>query len=225
MNNKTKLTILCTGVMFSMALSTGCSSKKMVMEGYFDAIEVNKNNSTDVLNMLPEKGMLRTSNSVSVLEKKGANREVGIVVFKENDDQVLRTDYLQKKQNLTHVRLYSVIKTEVSDKVLNQPFENNMRKHVAILRYCWENLVTDAKPFLEDQETESLMGLARTALSTGIIHLTSRPREAEELMSTKGFKFEHPTLKNCWMWLEQDTENTYTVTIRSKSIIDPFMKW
>ncbi len=223
--NKAKLAILCTGMIISIAASTGCSSRKMLLENYFDAIKVNKSNSTEVLNVLPERGALHTDNSVSVLSKKGSNREMGIVVFKEEDSQVLRTVYLQKKQSFVEVKLYLVIKTEVADDLLNQPFKTNAQKHLAILRYCHNKLKDDAKPFLEDKETESLTGLARTALSIGFIQLEDRPREDGELQGDDGFKYEHPTLDACWMWLKQDTENTYTVTIRTNSLLDPLMKW
>lgn len=206
-------------------LMAGCGRGPLTLEKYFAQIKVGQSNATDVLNMLPEEGMLHTTSSVSVLRKTGFSREVGIVVFNQEDSLVKRTDYLQRRSELPYEKLGLVIQTIIPDEILDEPYESDMRKHAAILRYCHEAMISDVKPFTEDQQTESLMGLARTALGVGIIHLTNRPRESGELLKPKGFSFEHPTLNECRLILRQETDNIFTVIVRTRARIDPFVNW
>jgi len=205
---------------------SGCGGGPLELEQYCSQIKVGQSNSTDVLNMLPEKGMMHTTGSVSVVNHVGGSRELAIVVFSQDDSLVQRTDYLQKRESLSQVKLHLEIQTIVPDKLLEEPYENDMRKHVAILRHCHTMLKDDARPFNEDQETESLAGLARTALSVGIHQLTIRPREAYLLLQPQGFDFKHPMLDKCRLFLKQvDNSNVFVVTVRSKTMRDPLVAW
>ena len=95
-------------------LTVGCESKALMLERYFGQIKVGQSSTTDVLNMLPEEGMMHTTNSVSVLREVGPSREVGIVVFGQEDSLVHRTDYLQRRSALPFERLGLVVQTVVS---------------------------------------------------------------------------------------------------------------
>ena len=168
---------------------------------------------------------MHTAGSVSVTNKKGWSREVGIVVFSDQDSRVRRIDYVQKRGGFPFIKLNMSIQTVVPDELLKEPYENDMRKHEAILRHCHTALIQDAKPFVEDQETKSLVGLARTALSIGITQLTNRPREADMLLHPDGFEYEHSTLDSCKLKVKQEENNIFTVTIRTKALADPFVSW
>jgi len=196
-----------------------------MLERCFAQIQVKASTSTDVLNMLPSGKMMHTAGSVSVTDKKGWSKEVGIVVFSEKDSLVQRTDYIQKRGGFPFIKLNMLIRTVVPDELLDEPYENDIRKHVAILRYCHSTLIKDAKPFVEDQQTESLTGLARTALSIGITQLTASPREADLLLQPDGFEHEHSTLDKCKLNLKQEDNNIFIITIRTKALADPFVSW
>lgn len=218
--------IIWSCMVVMLVLSAGCrSSKSIQLDEYFRQIEVGRSNATDVLNMLPEEGMLHTTSSVSILNKKGWSREVGIVTFNQADSLVQRKIYLRRHSDLLLERIYLFIQTVVPAEVLEEPYENDMRKHVAILRHCHETMIEDVKPFAEDQETVSQMGLARTGLGLGILKLADQPRDADQLLQSGGFKFKHSTLGRCQLNLGQIGENVFTVELRSRAVVDIFTGW
>jgi len=204
----------------------GCGGKKpLPLEETFSRIEVGRSNATDVLNLLPEKGILHTESSVSIYNKKGFSGEVGIITFNQKYPVVERVVYIQKRSRLVSEKIYLFVQLAVPTELLEQPYETDMRKHAAILRYTQDALINDSRPFLEDQKTESLIGLARTALGVGILELDKRPREAYALTQKQGFQFEHGTLGTCHMALRQNMENVYSIGIRSHTMVDPLTQW
>jgi len=218
--------IMLSGLGVMMVLAAGCgSTKPCSLESCFSQIEVGRSNATDVLNLLPTKGTLHTDSSVSAFNKKGWSREVGIVTFGQKNPAAERLVYVQRRSRLTSEKIYLLIQSVIPQDLLEQPYETDMRKHMAILRYCHEAMITDARPFNEDQGTESMIGLGRTALGVAILQLDKRPREAHRLLHKEGFDFDHPTLNICRAALRQDADNIYTVAVRSKATPDPFTGW
>ena len=218
--------IMLSGLGVMMVLAAGCgSTKPLQLEASFNKIELGRSNAADVLNLLPAKGTLHTDSSVSAFNKKGWSREVGIVTFGQKNSVADRFVYVQRRSSLTSEKIYLLIRSVIPQDLLEQPYETDMRKHMAILRYCHEAMITDARPFNEDQETESIIGLGRTALTVAILQLDKRPREAYKLLSKDGFDFDHSTLNVCHAALRQDADNIYTVAVRSKATPDPFTRW
>jgi len=224
--HKTMRLIMLGGLGVTLVLAAGCgSTKPLHLEARFSQIEIGRSNATDVLNLLPAKGALHTDSSVSVFNKKGWSREVGIATFSQKQSTAKRVVYVQRRSSLTSEKIYLLIQSVIPQDLLELPYENDMRKHIAILRYCHEAMIDDARPFNEDQETESVIGLGRTALGVAILQVDKRPREAYKLLRKEGFDFDHPTLNTCHAALRQDADNIYTVAIRSKATPDPFTGW
>ena len=213
-----------------LPVMAGCNAnKELLLESSFSHITVGQSTANEVLELLGEQGVLHTTSGVSVLREDRWAREVGIVQFAQADSLVRRKDYLQHRSVgwglLTEERLYLQIDTIVPDDILDQPYETDFRLHDAIMRYCHQAMIADTKPFVEDRQTESLMGLGRTALSIGILMLTERPRQADKILTRTGFPFRHPTLGRCHLWLVQKDPSTYTVAVRATDWVDPFMVW
>ena len=215
-----------------VVVSAGCQTSETVlpMQRDFGQIQVNESTATDVLNMLPDEGMLQTANSVCAFNRYGWSREIGIVRFSEAESTVERKDYLQHRSNQIvplfkkeEIRL--AIQTVVGDDVLSAAHENDMRKNTAILWRCHELLIEDFKPFVEDLETVSLMGLARSALEVGIRQLTIHPRRGEDLLGSEGFVYDHPTLNKCMLFLRQDGEDVFTIRVNAGGLVDPWVPW
>ncbi|MBN1764071.1 MAG: hypothetical protein JW860_02345 [Sedimentisphaerales bacterium] len=217
--------IMLTGIIVCITLFTGCKSSEMMLETRFREIIVGQSDATEVLGILPEEGMMHTTSSVSVMHKKGWSRELGIVTFRQEDSFVQRKIYLQKRSSLTHERLYLFIQVIVPAEVLEEPYESDMRKHLAILRYCHQAMIEDVKPFEEDQETVSQMGLARTALGMGIYHLSLQPRQAHTLLTEDGFKYDHTTLDKCIITLKEESDNIFTTEIHTSAMVDLITRW
>ena len=227
--NRSITMMIAGGLAGVLSVLAGCQSR-LPLEQRFAQITVGQSDATEVLNLLPEDGMLHTSNAVSVLGKWGWGCEMGIVTFNEADSVVRRKEYLQRRSGISippfvNEKLYFVVQTLVPEEVLNEPYEDESRKHAAILRHCQEALIADAKPFAEDQETQSLMGMARSALGVGILEFSRRPREAGDLLTEKGFGFEHPVMGKTHMRLEQHEENNFTLSLRAADTVDPFNPW
>ena len=224
--NKTMRLIMVGGLGMMMVLAAGCgNTKPLHLEACFNQIEVSRSNATDVLNLLPEKGVLHTDSSISAFNKKGWGREVGIVTFGRKDPTAERVVYVQRRSSLMSEKIYLLIRSVIPQDLLELPYETDRRKHVAILRYCHEAMINDARPFNEDQGTESMIGLGRTALGVAILQIDKRPRDAYKLLSKEGFDFDHSTLNTCYAALRQDADNIYTLAIRSKATPDPFTGW
>lgn len=222
--------VLC--VILLSVLSVGCQTfeRALPMQADFAKLKVGESTASEVLNLLPEEGMLQTANSVCAFNRHGWSRETGIVTFSETESTVQRKQYVQHRSK----QLFPLVKTEeilltiqtiVPEDVLEASYENDMRKNIAILRYCHESLIADAKPFAEDQETESLIGLARSALKVGIGELAKRPRRARDLLRPEGFVFDHFNLDKCAMFLRQDSENVFSVKVTAGGLVDPWVPW
>ena len=213
-------------------VGTGCRTSEPVlpMQRDFGKIEVGQSTATDVLNMLPHEGMLQTASLICASNRYGYSREVGIVKFSETESTVQRKDFAQHRSKhvlpfMKSEEIRLTIQTVVPEEVLGASYENDMRKHTAIMQYCREVLVEDLKPFVEDQEIESLMGLARSALEVGIQRLERKPREAGDLLTEDGFVFDHPTLDKCRLYLRQDGEEVFSIKVRAGGLVDPWVAW
>ena len=224
-----KTLIYTIAMMLCVVLLSGCGGPGR-LEDEFAKIVVSKTNSTEVMTLLPEPGMLHTTDSVSVLNKKSFLKEVGIVRFNSDDSLVRRKSYLKHRSRIKYPpfvteELYLYVQTRVSDKVLAEPYESDVSKNIAILRYCHDAMIEDGRAFNEDQATVRLIGLARTGLGVGIQQLISRPREADLLTSDKGFFYTHPTLGKCRLYLTHESDDVFTVTVKGSDFVDPFDTW
>jgi hypothetical protein len=201
----------------------------MSLQNKFIQIEVNQSDATEVLNLLSEQEALHTAESVSVFNRRGWSREAGIVLFNSINSLVKRKDYVQvRSQNavlLTKEKLLVFIQTIVSEEILEEPYESDMRKNLAILRYIHESLIADAEPFSENQPTVSLMGLARSALSEATVKLSQNPLQVHELLENNGYKFDHTVLGKTCIKLKQDTEDIFTLRVTAEDWVDGFNTW
>ncbi|MCH9023135.1 MAG: hypothetical protein IID32_10285, partial [Planctomycetes bacterium] len=210
---------------------TGCyTGSSLTLQKSFDEIHIGQTTSTEVLNLLPEEGMLHTAESVSLLIANGWTKELGIVRFSPTESVVLRTDYLHHRSKIatppyTKENLLLVIKTTLPDDLLNEPYENEMRKFLAILEFYQSSLIDDARPFEQDQQTLSMIGLGRAALSTAIWNLSNNPRRTSEITSQNGFSFIHPTLGKSNLTIEEHADGIYTLTLTATATVDPYKTW
>jgi len=221
---------IVTACLTVSVLAAGCNSTKpLPLQKSFSQIEVGQSDSTEVLNLLPEVGMLHTTDAISVFNKQGWSSEVGIVRFSSADSTVLRKDYIQlRSQNallLTNEKLFVFIQSVIPPDVLDEPYENDTRKHLAILNYCHESLISDALPFNEDQPTLGLVGLARTAINEAMLNLSDHPRRAYQLLEQPGFGFRHSVLGKSRLRLDQDAENIFTIRLASEDLVDIVNTW
>ena len=214
------------------AALAGCSTGQTLtlkLQASFDEIHIGRTTATEVLNLLPEEGMLHTAESVSLLTTTNWAKELGIVRFSHTESVVLRTDYLNHRSHLTppltKENLLLVIKTTLPEDLLNEPYENEMRKFLAILEFYLSSVIDDAKPFENDQQTLSMIGLARTALNSAIWHLSTNPRRTGELTSREGFSFVHPTLGKSNLRIDEHTDDIYTLTLTATETVDSTGVW
>lgn len=211
---------------------TGCQQSQpraLTLQERLDQITVGQTNSTEVLNMLPEEGMLQSSSSVSVLNKGGWYEETGLVTFDEDDAQVKSKVYIQHRSKqmliITDESLMVAIATVIPDEVLNEPYETDTRKYLALLKHVRKELAADAEPFTEDRPTESLIAMARDILHMGILTLTEQPRRGHELVSDDGLTFDHPVMRNSYVKLIQHEPNLFTIKCKAHSAVDPWDNW
>jgi hypothetical protein len=213
-----------------LCLMAGCNSRILPVQDNFNLITVGQSDSTEVLNLLGGEGMLHTADSVSVYRKKGWAKELGIVQFNAEDSLVKRKDYVQVRSSqttplLTNEKIYLMVQTIVPQDILEQPYESDMRQHLAILEHCQAAIISDLKPFEEDQASVAVMGMARSALREAIVQITDRPREAEKLLTEKGFDFTHTVMGKSRVRLVQDKENIFTLHLTGADLVDPFNTW
>ena len=214
-----------------LALTAGCnSSKPLPLQSQFGGIIVSQSSAAQVLSWLDQEAMLTTENAVSVFNKHGYSRELGIVRFNSDDSLVLRKDYIQVRTNtalppFTREKLNFLIQTVVPDDLLNEPLETNMRNSAAIMQHCREVFISDAQPFLEDQKTFGLVGLARKALQEAMLQFNENPRRASELLTNAGFTFNHSVYGESVLRLRQGPQNIYTLTMTAADWVDPFNLW
>ncbi len=218
-------------IILALLSAPGCSSNSLPLQKSFAEIKTAQTNSTEVMNMLPDQGLLVTDSAVSAFHKKGWTKELGIVRFAETDASVQRKEYMQIRSQLAAIPLFVdeklilQVQSVIPADILNQPYENDLRKHEAVLRYCHQALQDDGRAFSYDQQTESLIGLARTVLGVGIQQFAARPRESEQILDPKGFPYEHPTVGKCRLNLFQQDNGVYTVIIRGGKWNDPITTW
>ncbi|MBN2211338.1 MAG: hypothetical protein JW709_08075 [Sedimentisphaerales bacterium] len=224
--------IFSLGLAFIALLLGGCAANNASMQQQFDAIIVGQTDSTEVLNTLDNKGLLQTTTSVSVAHNPRWGGEVGIVQFSETDATVRRRIYFAHRSSqqaplatreTTHLAMVSLI----PDDILNEPYETNRHLYRAVLGYLQEALISDAQPFTEDQNTESLIGLARAGLQTALIELDHRPRAVDDVTTEKGFTYMHPLMGRSVLFLRPDPDNhaIYALTIDTGAWADPLTGW
>lgn len=215
-----------------LVLAVGCASNRpMAMEKQFAQMVIGQTESGEVMEMLDSPGMLQTPGSVSVTNEQRWGTELGIVQFDQVKATVQRKDYFRHRSAqqvpfLTREQTCLMVETLVPPDVLNAPYENEVRKHMAILQYVLDAIKSDVRPFQEDQKTTSMMGLGRHGLEVGIAKLSLEPRQAYKIVEPKGFVFDHPTLGNCQLMLKAgDMEGVYSLVIRSGAWADPLTAW
>jgi len=227
-----KRTGVMTGGILVLGLAlAGCGgARKLSLEARFDQVRVGQSRAEEVLALFEDQPVLQTPEAISVAVEQRWGGEVGIIEFSPVDATVRRKEYFRQRsvqpaplmtREETYLRMQGICPKEL----LEQPYENELRQHVAILEYFLESLKGDVRAFVEDAETESLMGLARTALETGIRALSRHPRRGSELTAPKGFLYEHPTLGNCRLQLTDEGNNIYSVRLGSGVWADPLVGW
>ena len=218
------------GLMAFVGVLGGCAATgPLPLQRQVSEILVGHTTSTEVLDQLSHEGMLHTANSVSALSERGWATELVVISFDEKNSSVSRSLYLQRRSRKgfpqTKEMLYLRVQTELSDAVLDEPYENEMRKKVAILSAIHSLVVEDTRSYSEDQQTVSLMGMAQNALGVGIEKLKSQPRKAGQLESSSGFSYKHPTLGSASVTLSQDTERIYTIILEAWDNVDSVGNW
>jgi len=212
-------------------LAGGCSERMPLMKS-FQLVEVGSTDSATVMSLLPQEGLMHTEDAVSALTKKGSQKELGVVRFQQTDSVVQRKNYLLVRAQTSvppfaRQQFYLFIEAIVPAEVLDAPYADEQAKSLAILRYGHETLVKDGKDFSQDQDTQGLIGMGRTALGVGIQQVTSRPREAYLLTSKEGFDFVHPVMGKSRMFLKVNPEkpNLYTLQLLAKDTVDAWDLW
>ena len=219
------------GLLAAVVCLAGCQSENHLIVGkQMTQIEVSKTDTATVLELLPEKGLLSTAEAVSVYNKAGWSKELGIVQFNANDSLVKRKVYVQVRSELlappfSREKLYVYVQTVLPADWLNEPFENESRKNTEIIRHCRELIINDSRPYEEDTKTVSMIGMARSALNEALVQLAERPREATQLSEPKGFPFTHTIYGKAWVKLESQEEDIYTVKLTSTDWVDPVQTW
>ena len=229
MNNPLSRLIIIAIALFAATL--GCNSAKpLPLQEQFTMINVAQTDASEVLNLLPEKGMLHTTDAISAYNKKGWARELAIVLFNSEDSLVKRKDYIQTRSQITvppftAEKMYLQVQTLIPQDILDEPYESDMRKHAAILQYCQNAVIADVKPFQQDEKTAALMGMARSALREAIVNLDQRPRDAYLLLEPKGFDFSHSVMGKSRLKLIQNKENIFTLHLQCTDTVDPPNVW
>ncbi len=219
------------GCLASLVGFIGCQSENQLIVGkQMTQIEVSHTDTAEVLELLPEKGLLSTAEAVSVYHKAGWSRELGIVEFNADDSLVKRKVYVQVRSELlappfSREKLYIYVQTILPADLLNAPYENEARKNIEIVRRCREMIIDDGRPFEEDAKTVSMIGMARSALNEALLQLADRPRDATLLSDPKGFPFDHTIYGKTWIKLEAPEEDIYTLKLTSTNWVDPVQTW
>ncbi len=209
----------------------GCQSEDHLIVGkQMTQIEVAQTDTAEVLELLPEKGLLATAEAVSVYHKAGWSKELGIVQFNADDSLVKRKVYVQVRSELlappfSREKLYIYVQTILPADWLNEPYENESRMNIEIIRRCRELIINDSRPYEEDVKTVSMIGMARSALNEALLQLADRPREADQLSDPKGFPFDHTIYGKTWIKLDAQQEDIYTLKLTSTNWVDPVQTW
>ena len=209
----------------------GCGgTKPLPLESQFARIQVGQSDSTQVLNLLGEEGVMQTEASVSKAVHGREDRELGIVDFAQQDSVASQRIYVQMRSKtqvplLYHESLLVSLQLRVPEALLNEPYENEMRKSVAILKHSRAALIESAKPYMDDQKTQSLIGVVRMSLNQGIYHLETHPRTASQLRRHEGLPYDHPEFGETRLFLRQESGNIFNVTITSSDNVDAVDTW
>ena len=223
--------LLLTVVWLGLFLVAGCnSSQPLPLERQLADILVSATEAGGALQSLSEEGMLSTDRSISLFKQHGYCREAGIVRFDSEGSLVERKSYIQVRRRMilppfTQEKFHLLIQTVIPQELLSEPYDSPMRKYAAIVRYCREALIEDARPFLEDQKTGGLVGMARWALQEADVQLADRPREGHQLFGGEGFSFTHSVFGRSVLRLIQDKDHIFTLTFASTDWTDPFETW
>jgi hypothetical protein len=226
----TMLRFVCVGLISFGAVLGGCRAKgPLLLEKQFNSIQVGQTTSTEVMDLLDREGMLHSANSVSVLSEKGWAKELLVIQFNEKDSRVGRSIYVQmrsrRKGLTTKEMLHLTVKTKLLESVLEGPYENELREKVAFLESIHKLVVSDAREYGKDQQTVSLIGIARSALWMGIVGLKSQPRRVGDLERAGGFSYDHSTLGKVSLSLTNDSEMIYTLAVDASDEVDMVNHW
>ena len=212
------------------AVTGGCVAKRpLPMESQMKEIKVGQTTSSQLLNLLGSQKIRHSTNSMSLVSETGWATELVVVQFNEEDSQVQRKLYLQmrsrSKMLYTTETLRLDIETTLTNAVLDEPYEDTMRKQIAILDAFHNNVIEDTRPFKDEQQVVSLMGLARSVIGVGIQKLKARPRQADDLVKPSGFSYDHPTLGGVTLHLNYVSEKVYRVAIQASDTVDGVNNW
>ncbi len=220
-----------TMVVFVSLAIAGCGGyKPLPLESQFAKIQVGQSDSTQVLNLLGEEGLMQTEASVSKTNLTKANSELGIVRFGQNDSLASQRSYVQVRSEAQMPLMYKEsllisLQLRVPEAVLNEPYENDMQKSLAILKHGQAAMIDSSKPYLEDQQTQSLIGVARMSLNQGIYQLETHPRTASHLSRKEGLTYEHPEFGETHLFLRQDNGDIFNITITSRNNVGLVDTW
>ena len=206
------------------------SDDTVTLADAFDNIVVGQTDAATVLEYLPADGTLHSTASVSSFEDTGFGEVLGIVLFDATEsmasDTVLFEHHSSQPVPLARTESLDLTVTmTVPEAVLGGSYENETRQYIAIVDYAQSLVIRAGGPFIEDRRTESLIGLSRTMLATAVRQGRQQPRNAGKMRDTEGFRFDHPTLGHCDLWLRQLDETIYRVMIHSGGLTDPLVDW
>ena len=225
-NIKFIMILLVTVTLFG----SGCKSRTPLLEVSFSSITVGKTTTSQVLNMLPESSLQTTDHSISAFSKEAGVEEAGLVLFDQDASVVNAKWYVLHTSSLEQPfkqREKMVFRTqfEVPAEVLETPYKNQMRKSVAILQASLASVIETSRPFTEDADFYSLVGLVRSAISGGVLQVQQHPRRASDLYSVSGFHFTHPNLEKSRLFIRQESDTIYSVTTSATALVDSVSVW
>lgn len=227
---KVSLRILAVSVAALVFIAGGCESKRpLALESHLRDVHVGETTSNQLLGQLGPQKVRHSTNSVSLVYDKGWATEMAVVQFNEEDSLVKRKVYLQMRSRskvfYTQETLYLDVETVLADAVLDEPYEDTMRKQIAILKTIHQAIIDDTRPFKDEQQVVALMGLARSAIGAGIQQLQTTPRRADELTTPSGFGYEHPTLGGVSVQLNFVSDKVYQAIVRASDKVDSVNHW
>lgn len=171
---------------------------------------------------------MQSGSVLSVYREEGYSGDAGLIRFNPTDSLVKRKSYIQQRSVQVFPLFFQektnlLIQTMVDQDVLDEPYENEHRKNMAILNYCYQALASDVRSFDDDQKMTSYMGLARDVLGTAMIKLQNNPRGCSELGTVEGYEFKHPTLGASRVKLMADSDTIYTAIVETGTYADPLV--
>ena len=221
--------LIVLSIIFVLVAGCGTTSP-LPLESQFADIVIGQSTATEIISRLDNERMLTTESSVSVFAQQKYAKELGIVQFDPEDSLVLRKDYMQLRSGsalfwFNEEQFNLFMQSVVPAEVLNKAYLSESEKHLGILDYFRETLVSDSRVFLEDQETFGVIGIARSVLQQGALKLRDNPRSAVDFYAEKGFVFSHPVYGSTKLRMRNNLGDIYTLTATSTDWVDPFMTW